>query len=129
MRIAHGACLTADVHFGRMRTPQVRSRCRSDLVLVGVFGAPHGVRGEVRLKSYTEDPLAIAAYGPLQRRDGQRHFVLEAARGRVKDDMLVARVDGRERPRGRRSADPRRALISRAKLPPPEERTNSTMPT
>ncbi len=43
-----------------------------DLILLGVFGAPHGVKGEVRLKSYTGDPAAIAAYGPLRSKDGRR---------------------------------------------------------
>ena len=49
----------------------------SDLVLVGVFGAPHGVRGEVRLKSYTADPMAIADYGPLTDAAGTRRFVID----------------------------------------------------
>ncbi|HYA73518.1 MAG TPA: 16S rRNA processing protein RimM, partial [Roseiarcus sp.] len=35
------------------------------LVLLGVFGAAQGVRGEVRVKSYTADPKAIGAYGAL----------------------------------------------------------------
>src|SRR5690242_5891273 len=37
----------------------------SDLVLVGEFGRAHGLRGEVRLKSHTGDPQAIADYKPL----------------------------------------------------------------
>ena len=35
------------------------------LVRLGVFGAAQGVSGEVRVKSFTADPVAIAAYGPL----------------------------------------------------------------
>jgi 16S rRNA processing protein RimM len=62
------------------------------LVLLGIIGAAHGVRGEVRIKSFTEDPLAIARYGPLSTADGRR-FVIAAAR-HVKDDMLVARLEG-----------------------------------
>lgn len=34
-------------------------------VLMGVIGAPHGVRGELRVKSYTDDPLALGDYGTL----------------------------------------------------------------
>lgn len=34
-------------------------------VLMGVIGAPHGVKGQVRVKSYTGDPLALGDYGPL----------------------------------------------------------------
>jgi 16S rRNA processing protein RimM len=61
-------------------------------VLVGVFGAPHGVRGELRIKAYTADPLSLKAYSPLESEDGRRRFVLTAAR--KQGDMLVARVEG-----------------------------------
>lgn len=62
-------------------------------LLVGVFGAPHGVRGELRLKSYTGDPLAIADYRPLTDAAGKTSYEIVAAR-LVKDDMLVVRVKG-----------------------------------
>ncbi len=34
-------------------------------ILLAVIGAPHGIRGEVRVKSFTGDPLAFADYGKL----------------------------------------------------------------
>jgi 16S rRNA processing protein RimM len=58
-----------------------------------MFGAAHGIRGEVRLKSYTADPAAIGTYGTLQDESGARRFELEALRAAGKD-MLVARVKG-----------------------------------
>lgn len=61
-------------------------------IQVGVFGAPHGVRGELRLKSHTGDPTAIADYGPLSD-DAGRRFELTALRP-VKDDILVVQVKG-----------------------------------
>ncbi|MDJ1159718.1 ribosome maturation factor RimM [Chelatococcus sp. SYSU_G07232] len=60
-------------------------------ILVGEFGRAHGVRGEVRLKSYTADPFAIASYGPLAGEDGAT-YVIESLR--AQGDMLVARVAG-----------------------------------
>lgn len=65
----------------------------SRLVLLGVFGAAQGVRGEVRIKSYTADPKAIGGYGALTDRNGARAFVIEALRP-LRDDMLVARLKG-----------------------------------
>jgi 16S rRNA processing protein RimM len=62
-----------------------------DLVLLGVFGAPHGVRGEIRLKSYTADPAAIASYGPLTTEDGR---IFELVSVRPQKDVLIARVKG-----------------------------------
>jgi 16S rRNA processing protein RimM len=48
-------------------------------ICLGQIGAPHGVRGEVRLRSFTADPEAIAAYGPLETDDG-RIFEIESLR-------------------------------------------------
>ena len=57
-----------------------------------LVGAPHGVRGECRLKSFTADPLAITDYGTLFAADGR---TFEIADGRwLKDDMLVVRFEG-----------------------------------
>jgi 16S rRNA processing protein RimM len=63
------------------------------LILIGVFGAPQGLRGEVRVKSLTADPAAIGAYGPLTDKDRKRKFVFESLRP-LKGDMLVARIAG-----------------------------------
>ena len=63
------------------------------LVLVGRFGAPQGVRGEVRLQSYTGDPEAIGGYGPLTDAGRTRGFAFERLRP-LKDDMLVVKVEG-----------------------------------
>jgi 16S rRNA processing protein RimM len=68
-------------------------RAPDRLILMGVFGAPQGVRGESRVKSLTRDPKAIGAYGPLTDKDGARVFVFERLR-LIKDDMLAARIAG-----------------------------------
>jgi 16S rRNA processing protein RimM len=64
-----------------------------NLVLMGRFGAPHGLRGEIRLQSFTETPLSIADYGPLFDKSGARRFVLQGAREQGRD-MLVVGVEG-----------------------------------
>ena len=63
------------------------------LVLLGVFGAAQGVRGEVRVKSFTAEPKAIGGYGVLTDASGARAFRFESARP-LRDDMLVARLAG-----------------------------------
>jgi 16S rRNA processing protein RimM len=65
----------------------------SGLVAVGVFGAVHGVRGEIRIKSYTGDPIAIAAYGPLSDAAGTSAVRIIALRP-LKGDMVVATIEG-----------------------------------
>jgi 16S rRNA processing protein RimM len=61
------------------------------LVLLGSFGAPHGVRGEIRLKSFTERPEAIASYGALTTEDGR---LVELVSVRPAKTVLIARVRG-----------------------------------
>ena len=63
-----------------------------DRVLLGVVAAPHGVRGLVRIKSFTGDPMSVAAYGPLSDESGKKEYrveALSAARGAV-----LARIEG-----------------------------------
>ena len=60
-------------------------------VCLGQIGAAHGVRGEVRLRSFTSDPAAIADYGPLETDDGR---VLEIETLRPAKDHFVARLSG-----------------------------------
>ena len=43
-------------------------------ICVARIGAAHGVRGAVKLWTFTEDPLAVKHYGPLTTKDGARQF-------------------------------------------------------
>ena len=90
-----------------------------DAVLVGVFGAPHGVRGDIRLKSYMQDPLSIGDYGALHDEAG-KSFELAAIRA-LKDDMLVVRVKGVSDRDAAQKLTNAKLFIARAKLPAPEE--------
>ncbi|PZQ11317.1 MAG: 16S rRNA processing protein RimM [Ancylobacter novellus] len=65
----------------------------SRLVQIAVVGAPHGVRGEARVKTFTEDPLSLKAYGPLIVGDGPATLKVVSLRP-LKDDMVVARFEG-----------------------------------
>jgi 16S rRNA processing protein RimM len=61
-------------------------------VCVARIGAAHGVRGAVKLWTFTEDPLAVQGYGPLMTKDGARQF--EIATMRAAKDHLVATFKG-----------------------------------
>jgi 16S rRNA processing protein RimM len=82
------------------------------LVCLGQIGAPHGVRGEVRLRSFTAEPEAIAAYGPLQTEDG-RAIEIEALRP-AKDHFVAALAGVHDRDAA--------AQLASAKLYAPRER-------
>ena len=84
------------------------------LVLVGEIGRPHGVRGLVRLRSFTADPAAIASYGPLSDEGGTRRFVLEwLGNG-------LARIEGVEDRDAAARLTGVRLYVPRERLPPPE---------
>jgi 16S rRNA processing protein RimM len=87
---------------------------------MGVFGAPQGVRGEIRVKSLTGDASAIGAYGPLTDKNRARAFVFHSLRP-LKDDMLVARVVGvatRDAAEALRNVE---IFARRDQLPPPAD--------
>ena len=63
-------------------------------ILVGVIAGAHGVRGELKIKSFTQNPRALASYGPLADRTGTRSFRVKL-RGAVRG-LLIARIEGVE---------------------------------
>ena len=63
-----------------------------DRVLLGAITGARGLKGEVRIKSFTQVPDAIGDYGPLESEDGARTFVLRII-GQHKG-QLVVRIEG-----------------------------------
>jgi 16S rRNA processing protein RimM len=93
-----------------MRSPKIR---------VARIGAAHGVRGELKLWPFTEDPLAVTDYGPLETEDGRRQFEIEQVR--PAKDHLVARIAGVD---DRNAAELLRNIdlfVPRDRLPPIED--------
>jgi 16S rRNA processing protein RimM len=90
-------------------------RDKKQMILLGAIAGVHGVRGEVKVKSFTADPLAIATYGPLYDDDG-RKFELKLSQKAAKDTIVIAKIDGivdrnaAEALKGKRLYAPREAL-------------------
>ena len=59
-------------------------------ILLGAVAGPHGVRGEVRIRTFTAEEENIAAYGPLTDETGARRLTILSARV-SKPGMIVAR--------------------------------------
>jgi 16S rRNA processing protein RimM len=83
-------------------------------VCVGIVVGAHGVRGAVRIKSFTAEPTDVARYGPLEDEGGRQHFTLRLA-GTGKGVVIgwlagVADRDHAEAMRGLRLYLPRAAL-------------------
>jgi 16S rRNA processing protein RimM len=61
-------------------------------LLMGRIGAAHGIKGEVRIQSFTEEPLALADYGPLS--TNRPGLTIEIESARATTNVLVARLKG-----------------------------------
>ena len=60
-------------------------------VQMAVIGAAHGIEGELRVKTFTGDPLALADYGPLQTKDGRTFQIIDI---RPAGTVVVVRFKG-----------------------------------
>ena len=60
-------------------------------ILLGKILGPHGLKGEVKIKSFTADPLAVASYGPVSAPDGRRFNLV---RPRLAGDVVIAAIKG-----------------------------------
>ena len=89
----------------------------SRLVLVGRVAGAFGVRGEVRISTYTEEPLALLRYKALKREDGSPALTLTTAR-QAKEGIIaraaeIATKEEADALRGLRLFVPREALPER----------------
>ena len=62
-----------------------------DHVSVGVIVGAHGIKGEVKLKSFTSNPASIASFGPLQDNAGR---VFEIAKLKPAGGDFIASLKG-----------------------------------
>ncbi|WP_018984519.1 ribosome maturation factor RimM [Salinimonas chungwhensis] len=65
----------------------------SDKVIIGKIGAPHGVKGWVKINTYTDTPEGIFAYRPWLLGDGKEY---QLDQWRPHGKVLVAKIEGIE---------------------------------
>jgi 16S rRNA processing protein RimM len=86
---------------------------------LGIIVGAHGIRGRLRVKSFTADPEAIAGYGPLSDESGTRRFDLELVG--AQKGVLIARIRDVDDRNAAERLKGLRLYVRRADLPPPEE--------
>jgi len=87
-------------------------------LLIGVIGGAHGVRGAVRITSFTDNPLNIGDYGALHDEAGH-FFVVQPLR--LHKNSVIAQIEGitnREQAAGLNGV---KLYLEREKLPPTQE--------
>ena len=85
-------------------------------LLMGRIGAAHGIRGEVRILSFTEEPLALLDYGPLE--TSRPGLVVEIESARATTNVLVARLRGVTDRNAAERLNGVELYVDRASLPP-----------
>lgn len=87
-------------------------------ILLGHIAGAHGIKGEVLVKSYTGDPLAVADYGPLSDEQG-RTFVIAAVRASNKG--VIARLKGVTDRNAAEALKGTALYVDRTAMPDPDE--------
>ena len=88
---------------------------KPDRILLGRIAGAHGIRGEVLIKTFTEAPENVGAYGPLSDESGTRTFKLKSARATPKG--VVARLQGVDDRNGAEALKGVALYIERERLP------------
>ena len=87
-------------------------------ILLARIGAAHGVRGEVRVKAFTADPMALREYGPLAAGDGR---LFQVERLRLAKEVVIAKFRGIDDRNAAEALNGTDLFVLRERLPAPEE--------
>ena len=88
-------------------------------ICLGVIAGVHGVRGLVKIKSFTQVPADIGSYGPLETESGSRKFEFEI-KGEAKGAVLAAIAGIKDRDAAE-ALKGTKLYVAREALPAPED--------
>lgn len=83
-------------------------------VLLAVIGGAHGTGGEVRIKSFTGDPLALKDYGLLYDKAGRSYRIKSLRPGKT---VVIARLEGVDSRNAAEALNGTELFIDRSRLP------------
>lgn len=93
---------------------------RDKRVCLGAVAGAHGVKGDLRIKSFTDIPENVAAYGPVTSEDGKRRFTLKVIRTQQSSVVIARAAEVADRDDAQ-SLKGVRLYVERSVLPAPEE--------
>ena len=89
------------------------------MVRIGHIAGASGVKGDLRITSYTEHPLDVCAYGPVEDKEGKEKFILKPKR--MAKGHVIAHADGIDNRDAAERLRGTELFITREALPPPGE--------
>lgn len=89
-------------------------------ICIGAFAGAYGVKGEAKVKPFTETEDGVARYGPVESEDEERRFTLKFVRSLKPGLALVSAPEIRSREDAAALAGTR-LYVNRDRLPPPDD--------
>lgn len=90
-------------------------------IVLARVGAPHGVRGDVRIKLFAESAESLTAYGPLRRADGRGTIRIGKIKPGKSPDLVTAVLGGIEDRETAAALNGVELGLPRSLLPSPED--------
>lgn len=92
---------------------------KNNRILMGQIGAPHGIKGQVRITPFTQDPEAIGSYGALDTdRDGLQISITKL---RLQKNVIIAHLKGIGDRDAAEKLNGVSLFVDRSRLPEPED--------
>lgn len=92
---------------------------KSQRIFLGQIGAAHGIKGQVRIATHTQDPEAIGGYGPLE--TDRPGLVITLTKVRVQKNVVIAHIKGVSDRSAAEQLNGVSLFVDRDRLPPPED--------
>ncbi|MBT3238357.1 MAG: 16S rRNA processing protein RimM [Rhodospirillaceae bacterium] len=93
----------------------------SDLICVGAVTGPRGLKGEVKVKTFTATPKAIGDYGDVWDEAGERSFTIRVTGNAKGDGVVLARLGGVDDRNAAEAMKGVRLYVPKTMLPEPDE--------
>ncbi|KKC35124.1 hypothetical protein WH87_18465 [Devosia epidermidihirudinis] len=88
-------------------------------ILLGQIGAAHGIRGQVRIATHTQDPEAIGSYGPLE--TDRPGLTVTITKLRLQKNVVIAHIKGITDRTEAEKLNGVNLFVDRSKLPDPDD--------
>src|SRR5215217_4850756 len=92
---------------------------KTNQILLGQIGAAHGIKGQVRIATHTQDPEAIGNYGPLD--TDRPGLTITLAKVRLQKNVVVAHIKGISDRTAAEQLNGVSLFVDRARLPEPDD--------
>lgn len=88
-------------------------------IFLGQIGAAHGIKGQVRIATHTQDPEAIGSYGPLE--TDRPGLTITLTRVRLQKNVVIAHIKGISDRNAAEQLNGVSLFVDRSRLPEPDD--------